>query len=110
MSHSTTPSSYTPGPWDVWVSPANVPYIDDGKLWIASMNTSNRSSSEIAANTVLISAAPDLLDAAFLALDEIEQWNEIMDGSEDPRTAEAIAALEAAIDKATGKEILTPKE
>ncbi len=74
------------------------------------MNTAKRSPNEIAATTVLISAAPDLLDAAFLALDEIEQWNEIMGGSEDPRTAEAITALEAAIDKATGKGILTQEE
>jgi hypothetical protein len=43
---------------------------------------------------------PALLDAAGLALDEIEQWHEVMGGSEDPRTAEAIAALQAAIVKA----------
>ncbi len=43
---------------------------------------------------------PDLLDAAYLALEEIQQWDQVMGGSEDPRTQEAIEALKASIAKA----------
>jgi hypothetical protein len=42
---------------------------------------------------------PDLLATCYLALDEIEQWKEVM-GSQDPRTDEAIEALKRAIAKA----------
>ncbi len=45
---------------------------------------------------------PKLLDACELALEEIKQWNEVMGGSEDPRTHEAITALRAAIEIAHG--------
>ncbi len=43
---------------------------------------------------------PDLLEACQIALEEIEQWDEVVGGSEDPRTAEAIKALTSAIDGA----------
>lgn len=46
---------------------------------------------------------PDLLDACYTALDEIEQWDDVMGGSEDPRTQEAIDALKEATKKAHGK-------
>jgi hypothetical protein len=38
-----------------------------------------------------------LVNAAWLALNEIDQWVEVMGGSEDPRTKEAITALEEAV-------------
>jgi hypothetical protein len=44
---------------------------------------------------------PALLDAACLALDEIDQWNAVMGGSEDERTHAALAALQNAITNAT---------
>ena len=46
---------------------------------------------------------PALLDACELAFDEIAQWDELMGGSEDPRTAHAMEALREAINKAYGK-------
>jgi ribosomal protein L37E len=46
---------------------------------------------------------PDLLAACGLALEEILQWDEIMGGSADPRTAAAIKALKNATAKAYGK-------
>jgi len=46
---------------------------------------------------------PHLLDACYLALEEIEQWDQVMGGSEDPRTQEALDALRAATAKAHGK-------
>ncbi|MFO1043312.1 MAG: hypothetical protein U0941_16075 [Planctomycetaceae bacterium] len=55
------------------------------------------------ADARLIAAAPDLLDAAYLAWEEIDQWNETMGGSEDPRTQEAIDALADAIARAEGR-------
>ncbi len=45
---------------------------------------------------------PELLHACGLALDEIDQWVEVIGGSEDPRTAFAVHALVAAIAEATG--------
>ena len=45
---------------------------------------------------------PDLLRACGLALEEILQWDQVLGGSEDPRTREAIAALKAAIAQANG--------
>ncbi|MBI3468314.1 MAG: hypothetical protein HY000_35370 [Planctomycetes bacterium] len=54
------------------------------------------------ANARLIAAAPDLLAACYTAVEEIEQWNEVMGGSEDPRTHEAIRELGEAIAKAEG--------
>jgi hypothetical protein len=47
-------------------------------------------------------AHDDLLDACYLALEEIEQWDEVMGGSEDPRTRDAIDALKSAIREAHG--------
>lgn len=52
-------------------------------------------------NIKRIKAFPYLLDACTLALDEIDQWNAVMGGSDDPRTQEAIRALEEAIAMAT---------
>lgn len=46
---------------------------------------------------------PDLLDACYLAQEEIEQWDETMGGSDDPRTKEALDALQSATRKAHGK-------
>ena len=46
---------------------------------------------------------PALLDAAELAVAEIDQWDEAMGGSKDPRTKEAIDALDSAIARAYGK-------
>ena len=43
---------------------------------------------------------PDLMRAAYLALEEIEQWIEVMNGAEDPRTEEAVEALKDALDEA----------
>lgn len=48
-------------------------------------------------------AVSDLLYAAYLALEEIEQWDEVMGGSEDPRTTEALDALRSAIAKVEGR-------
>jgi hypothetical protein len=47
----------------------------------------------------------ELLNAGNLALEEIEQWVEVMDGSEDPRTQVAIKTLKSAIGKAHEKAI-----
>lgn len=49
-----------------------------------------------------ITSIPYLLDAAYLALAEIDQWNDVMQ-SEDPRTAVAIDALRDAIRRAHEK-------
>jgi hypothetical protein len=46
---------------------------------------------------------PALLDAAERAVEEIAQWDEVMGGSEDPRTKEAVDALDAAIARAYAK-------
>ena len=48
-----------------------------------------------------INAIPYLINAAWLALEEIDQWVEVMGGSEDPRTAAAIKALVEATSMAT---------
>ncbi|MFO0966151.1 MAG: hypothetical protein U0793_11285 [Gemmataceae bacterium] len=45
----------------------------------------------------------DLVHACNLALEEILQWDEVMGGSEDPRTRETIDALKTAIGKAHEK-------
>lgn len=42
----------------------------------------------------------ELVTAACLAQEEIEQWDQIMAGSDDPRTGEALLALDRAIEKA----------
>jgi len=43
---------------------------------------------------------PSLLHAAYLALEEIEQWIEPMNGAEGPETKEAVEALKEALDEA----------
>ena len=48
-------------------------------------------------NVHLINAIPYLVEACILAEEEISQWNEVMGGSEDPRTQAAIDALNGAI-------------
>ena len=52
---------------------------------------------DLEGNARRIAALPSLLAACTLALDEIDQWKEVMGGSEDPRTDAAITALEEAI-------------
>ena len=56
-------------------------------------------------NVEVIKAIPWLLEACGLALDEIGQWVEVMGGAEDPRTRQAIDALNEAIAKATAKAV-----
>jgi hypothetical protein len=54
-------------------------------------------------NMHLIKAIPYLIDACNLAEEEISQWNEVMGGSEDPRTQAAIDALNDALAMNTKK-------
>lgn len=51
----------------------------------------------------LLDVVEDLTHAMSLALEEIEQWKEVMGGSEDSRTEDAIDALRDALTKAHGK-------
>lgn len=48
-------------------------------------------------NIHLIKAIPYLLDAAEMALEEVEQWNDAMGRSTDPRTRITIETLRDAI-------------
>ena len=57
----------------------------------------NNAGDFLEANVRLIKAIPFLIDACHLALAEIDQWNEVMGGSEDPRTDAAIKTLEEAL-------------
>jgi hypothetical protein len=56
-------------------------------------------------NVERIQAIPWLLEACGLALDEIGQWVEVMDGAQDPRTQQTLDALNEAIAKATAKAV-----
>ena len=51
-----------------------------------------------------IKAIPFLINAAWLALEELDQYVEFIDGGKDPNTVEAIRALEEATTMATRKE------
>lgn len=92
-------SSPTPGPW-VIPSKSHVGtrrcgvWSDDGRFQIAVCNSEALSWEANKANARLIAAAPDLLDAARAALDDL-----ISDGHAHYRVAET---LRAAIAKATG--------
>ncbi len=95
-------------------SPARKPTIAEQTPWIAEPSSDgffrvvNAESIILAQKCVreeaqLFAAAPETLDACYLALEEIQQWDEVMGGSEDPRTQTAIDALKLAIAKAEGK-------
>jgi hypothetical protein len=55
------------------------------------------------ANARLIAAAPELLNAAWLALEQLDLYVEFFDGGNDPKVVEAIEALEEATSMATGQ-------
>ena len=94
----------TPGNWHVWVTPGDTLYIATEKnVHIASLLHDGKSPEEVARNASVLAASKDLLYAAYLAIEEIEQWVAVMGGSEDERTAAAIEALREAIDRAEGK-------
>jgi hypothetical protein len=95
-------AEHTPGPWSI--SRAHPSAIVGGKIYqftngsgqrqVAMACVMDEDNGSMEANARLIAAAPDLLDAARAALDDL-----ISDGHEHYRVAEV---LRAAIAKATG--------
>lgn len=95
-------ASYTPGPWTIKRSPGGRKvHISGGhwfkfaRVWVSVMG---ETSDEGLANAGLIVAAPDLLEAAKLALDEMQRTIATRDAFTD-----AVDALDAAIAKAEGR-------
>lgn len=112
-------AAHTPGPWDF--GPGYEPgkstfdlYGPGGRQVIASASYENMwlatyDLNTDAANVRLIASAPDLLEAAILAEDIIDDFlghlspDEQVACKEDPKASAALKALRAAIAKATGQ-------
>jgi hypothetical protein len=110
METTLTASAHTPGPW-VLCDNGEIKAQRDIGRWddyvcrmpFSSLPEAREMGPSQIPNARLIVAAPRLLEACWLALDEIGQWVEVMGGAEDPRTRQALAALNEAIAKATIK-------
>ena len=105
-------SGFTPGPWDAIPCAENsfewevIKYSDDPAepYWLA-LVYDGAEGCHAEDNAVLMSAAPDLLDAATLALDALQSARQFMLGrlgTTNPAREEALAKLARAIAKATG--------
>lgn len=105
-------SSFTPGPWKaMWsgrgnmvshhvsaTAPAIPGFCGERSIEVARVSAIDPQTEN--ANSLLISAAPDLLSAAYLMDETAERF---MEFDPDSRVGEAIAALRTAISKAEGK-------
>lgn len=92
---------HTPGPWeDVWLDDENGWIMDSRGNYLAEMVVADEeglcvSEDEARVNAHLMAAAPELLEACSLALDDFE-----MEGIE--LNHDTVTALKAAIKKARG--------
>ena len=92
-------STYAPGPWAI--SGANIKAIDHGiRFNIAKVSGGKLSPEGIAGTAALIAAAPDLLDALYLALPFIEDC-EMDDCYKPGYVNKSLDTIKAAIAKAT---------
>ena len=92
----------TPGPWygvGAWVEHPNDDTPDICTCDPTVLGQKGRDYGEILANTALIAAAPDLLDAAVAV---VERWDS-PDWSDGIHTRDCIDRLRRAIARATGK-------
>ena len=94
-------STHTPGPWHVTKGPAAREIRADDGPYIASVYDIAVTYGERNANARLIAAAPELLDAARLAVDAIGQTRD--DFGLKVELEKAYLALRAAIAKAEGR-------
>jgi hypothetical protein len=90
-------AEYTPGPWKIGAH-------ESGKMAVDGANGEELTGFIEPADAILIAAAPDLLEAAKLALQSAESWiHDQLDGTSLLESALAeLEPVRAAIAKATG--------
>jgi len=90
-------AEYTPGPWKIGA-------YESGKMAVDGANGEELTGFIEPADAILIAAAPDLLEAAKLALQSAESWiHDQLDGTSLLESALAeLEPVRAAIAKATG--------
>lgn len=109
MENNSTSPAHTDGIWEVrpQIGPEGIERYcvvvwNDERTIARTLASTTTATPEDEANAYRMAAARRLLAACYLAVEEIEQWDEVIGGSEDERTQIAIGALRDAIASAYG--------